>query len=406
MAEPFTDTARAQGISSILQRSLGRPPTAEEVTHWYGNTAGLPEIQAYFDKLQANTDKRNRIAGEFQGILGTKASDTDIEHWLASGATDQQRRDELARFAGTAGGLTFKQGREQEGLFDQYQTARGGQEALPALYDRLRTQQGIPELQESVGAFKGQIFQVKDLLDRLDEDVTSRTRGTFTSEGQRNRIIAAEGADLRNQLGRLGTGLEPVASALQSNLGELSTRFGLSTQQQERELEPIRMRIDAVSDRFARELTGFTSDREYQLTLLMDKLNRERQLADREWELAQTIAAEEREFSRQKQLIKASGGGGGGGGGFSLGGGGISTPSYAPTPVKSSTPSTLNDWVKLINDVRSTGASSWGAAANAIEARYGKIPTGSLADQAFHAIFDTQNAQTAKNLGAAVGLRL
>lgn len=193
---------------------------------------------------------------------------------------------------------------EQEGLFGQFENLQRNQEALPALYQRLETEAGIPELSQQAAAFKDQIFRVKSLLDRVGEDITARTSGTLTTEAQRRRLEASESETLNTELGRLGTGLAPVADLLSSAQGRLGTMMSLNAQEQEQELEPVKMRINALSDRFARELSGYSEQRELTLTSLLDKLERERFLSDRDWQLAQQLAAEERNFSRQKQLAK------------------------------------------------------------------------------------------------------
>lgn len=193
---------------------------------------------------------------------------------------------------------------EQEGLFSQFTNLQQGQEALPALYQRLEQEAGIPELSKQAQSFKDQIFRVKSLLDRIGEDVTARTTGYNVTEAQRRALEAGESEKLNTQLGRLGTGLAPVAEMLTSAQGRLGTMMSLNVQEQEQELEPVKMRINALSDRFARELSGYSEQREMTLTNLLDKLERERFLSDRDWELAQQLAAEERNFSRQKQLAK------------------------------------------------------------------------------------------------------
>lgn len=285
--------------------------------------------------------------------------------------------------------LLAQQGAQQQGMFDQYGSALQGQEQLPMLYQRLQNELGIPELGQQAGAFKDEIQRVKGLLDRLDEDVTSRTSGTYTTEAMRRRMLASEGNVLGTQLSRLGTGLQPISEMLSSAQGQLSNLMPLYMQQQQREmkplemeigslgetfgrqmggltssqalgrdymqaqlgsmnnlfdremsgftgnqslqasvlsnllgmgqnqlgallplysqeqqqqLQPMEMQIGALGDRFAREISGFTADRELQLTALMDKLQRDRQLSDRDWELTQQLAAEQREFDRQRQL--------------------------------------------------------------------------------------------------------
>lgn len=200
--------------------------------------------------------------------------------------------------------LLGKQKAEQQGLFGQYSTTSAGQEKLPALYERLNTEMGIPELNKQAQVFKDQIYSTKDLLDRLNDDIQSRNSGTMTTESQYRRQIAAESQPLQTTLSRLGTGLQPVSDLIQSGQQQLSTVLPLYMQQQEKELKPVEMQINALGDRFSREITGFTTNKQNELTTLMDKIQRQRELSDREWQRAQDLAKEEREFARQKSLAK------------------------------------------------------------------------------------------------------
>jgi hypothetical protein len=226
-----------------------------------------------------------------------------------------------------------RQNSEQDSLFGEYGNKLETQERGTAMFDRLSRELGINDLGASAQAIKGQIYGVKDLLDRLDEDVNSRTSGTMTSDAMARRIKAHEGGELNTQLGRLTTGLAPVADMLSSAQGMLGTKMQLETADQQKELEPLKMRINSLSDRYAREITGFEQSHEDTLNNLLNKLERERTLADREWQLTQQLAAEQREFQRQKELatMQLSKGGGGGGGGMLVGGGGgASKPSGPP----------------------------------------------------------------------------
>jgi len=210
--------------------------------------------------------------------------------------------DFAAKSKAESDALLARQKAEQEGLFTNYEKIRNNQEALPALYSRLQNEAGIPGLSQASQAFKDEIYKTKDRIDRLAEDVLARTTGTLTTEAQRRRLQSSEEEPLQTNLGRLGTGLAPIADMLSSANQSVSTQMQLQTQQQERELEGVKLRINAISDRFARELTGFTSNKETQLTGILDQLERDRFLSDRDWKLAQDLAAEERSFSRQKAL--------------------------------------------------------------------------------------------------------
>lgn len=202
--------------------------------------------------------------------------------------------------------LLARQRKEEQGLFGQYTQAIAGQEKLPDMYTRLQGELGLPDLNQQAQAYKDEIYRTKGLLDRLDDNVTNRNIGTYATQALRDRIYASEGEDLRTDLSRLGTGLEPISDMITSAQGQLQTLLPLHMQQQERELKPLELQIDKISDRFAREITGFTSNRETMLTALGMKWQREQDLADREWDLMQQLAAEERQFKRQKSLVQTS----------------------------------------------------------------------------------------------------
>jgi hypothetical protein len=210
--------------------------------------------------------------------------------------------------------LLSQQKAEEEAMFGKYESAVTGQEKLGDAFTRLQTEQGVPELQETIGGFKGEIYKIKDLIDRLDEDITSRTSGTLTSEAQRRRQVAAEEEPLARTMSRLGTAAEPFVEQLNSTQQLIATQLGLVSQDQQKELQPLILRIEATSDRFAREITGYTTAKETELTVLLNKLDAQRALDKQEWDRVQEIAKEEREFLKEKQLIaaraaKSSGGG-------------------------------------------------------------------------------------------------
>ncbi len=269
--------------------------------------ASVGELNAIYSELLGRAPDAAGLGGVYKTWNANQVSaDVLKSAEYAQRRTNQEnaRNQQLTNFANeqkaASEALLNRQKQEQEGLFGNYENIRKNQEALPTLYSRLQNEAGIPELNQQAQTFKNEIYKVKDTLDRLGEDVTARTSGYNVSEAQRRRLETTEGEALQTNLGRLGTGLAPIADMLSSAQQGLGTQLELNMQQQERELEPVKLRINSISDRFARELTGFNADRELQLTSVLDKLKRERELSDREWALAQQLAAEEREFSRQK----------------------------------------------------------------------------------------------------------
>jgi len=199
--------------------------------------------------------------------------------------------------------LLEKQKAEQEGKFKEYKGAIAGQESMGSAYARLSGEAGIPGLKEESGIFKGEMYKIKDLIDQLEEDIYSRTKGSFTTEAQSRSMLAKEGSNLENQLGRLGTAYTPIREQLMSAEEEVTKRLGFLSDEQQKQLRPLELEISMTSDRFAREITGFTESKQVQLTGILDKIQRQRELDDREWELAQTLAAEERAWAQEKEKM-------------------------------------------------------------------------------------------------------
>lgn len=199
-------------------------------------------------------------------------------------------------------GLLGRQKDEQQGLFGQYQQRISAQPTLTNVFNKAQQDRGLPQLQGAINLFQGQVSDVKGLLDRLGENTQARTAGTNANQAYLDRLRASEGGALNTQLGRLGAGLEPVVGAYDLASRDVGQLLDVTQKDQARELRPLEMQIDSLGDRFTREITGFTQTKEAELTTLMDKIQRDRELSDREWQRAQELAKEEREFQRQRRL--------------------------------------------------------------------------------------------------------
>ena len=181
---------------------------------------------------------------------------------------------------------------------------RTGQESPTATYSRLSTQYNVPSYEEQLGTFRTQVAKTKDLIDRLEEDINKRTEGKLVNEAQRRRMISAEQAPLTTSLGRLGTGQQVAAEGLRSALGNVETGLRLTSSEQERQLEPFKMRASMMSDRLAREATGYAQQKQTELSLLLDGLERKRTLTDQEWARAAELSKSERDWANEKEKIR------------------------------------------------------------------------------------------------------
>lgn len=276
-------------ISNAYKTYLGRDASQDEINYKLGDVA------KYGLNRSLSIIQNSPEAGIFKTKPAAPAA--------PAGPTAQQLYDQQVASDNTSRqALIDKQNTEQQGLFNTYTNKINNQEALPALYSRLQTEARIPDLSKQAQTYKDQIYKVKDTLDRLGEDVTARTTGYNVSDAQRRRLETAEADPLQTTLSRLGTGLAPVADMLTSAQSGVQNQLGLYQAQQQKELQPIELQINSLSDRFAREITGYQQSHQETLDNLLQKLQRDQQLSDREWQAAQDLAAEERAYSRQKSL--------------------------------------------------------------------------------------------------------
>jgi hypothetical protein len=200
--------------------------------------------------------------------------------------------------------LLSRQKGEESGMFADFGRAISQQQRLPDVLRQAQNERGLGDLQNNINLFQGQISGVKQMLDRLPENLRQRTAGTFTTQAVLDRQNAVEGGGLRTQLSRMAAGLEPVVKAYELASGDIGQLLEATSRQQDRELMPFTERFAFVSDRFAREVTGFTQGKQNELSVLLDKLERDRELNDREWKKANELAASEREYAYRKKLLE------------------------------------------------------------------------------------------------------
>lgn len=192
---------------------------------------------------------------------------------------------------------------QQENLFGQYKATSAAQEPLSAAYTRLGTEAGIPELSKTIGGFKTQIANVQNMINQLNDNITERTKGTFTSEAQRQRQVAAEQDPLTKQLSSFGIAMQPYTEQLSAAQQGIATKLGLISADQQKQLQPLIMQIDTLSDRFSREITGYTTASTNEFNALIAKIQRQQQLTDQETARANDLADQERAWERTKDQM-------------------------------------------------------------------------------------------------------
>lgn len=189
----------------------------------------------------------------------------------------------------------------EDTALDSFITKQQSQDSPLAVYTKFNEQLGIPELLKTQSTLQSQIGTLEDSIRRVKGNVAATTRNSMVTEGQRAGLVEARQQPLQENLSYTATAAGRIGNQISEARNLLGTMTQLVMQGQDRELEPFRMKLEMVSNQAARLMTGFTADRQEQLSVLMDKLQRQRQLDDREWELANQLAEEERAFERSKE---------------------------------------------------------------------------------------------------------
>jgi len=188
----------------------------------------------------------------------------------------------------------------EDQAYKDYALAARSQAKPLDIYNQLENQAGIPQLRTTASTLMGQVSSLEDTINRVEGNVNATTGNSYTTEAQRQGLVTAGKTPLLNQLNPLATALGRVQSGIQNAEGGINNKVGYAMQGQQQELEPYKVKMQQMADHSARLMTGFTQDHETQLTLLMDKLQRQRTLSDREWQQAADLAKMEKEYSLRK----------------------------------------------------------------------------------------------------------
>lgn len=202
--------------------------------------------------------------------------------------------------------LLNQQQNTSQGLFNQYTAASAAQ---PKLVDVLNTAQdkaGIGGLQQGINLFNTQATGVKGLIDRLNENTASRTQGTGANQAYLDRLRAVEGGGLNTQLSRLTSGLGDVTNAYNTANANTGQLLSATQADQQTALHPLELQINSLSDQFARQITGYTTNSKNELDALLTKLNAQQALNDREWQQAAALAQQEQQYQQARSLAAQS----------------------------------------------------------------------------------------------------
>lgn len=233
--------------------------------------------------------------------------------------------------------------------FNDYLTAAKSQAKPLDIYNTLEDKAGLPTLRKTAGSLQGQIGSLEDTINNVEPTVNATTMNSLVTEGQRTGMVNAQKYPWIQQLTPMSTALGRVQQGISSGEANINNMVGYAVQGNQQELDPYKTHMNIVAEQGARLMTGFTSDKETKLNLLLEKIHRGEALSDAERNHAWDLSKAETDFQNKMKeteatnknkfvnlgkyglydtstgtIVGAGGGGGGGGGnsgGFQLGGG-------------------------------------------------------------------------------------
>lgn len=185
--------------------------------------------------------------------------------------------------------------------FGQYSDYVKNLEDPLSIYGRLEGEAGVPQLRKTATSLSGQVNDLEDTIRRVEGDVSANSRNSLLTESQRRNLVTETKRPLTENLGWLGQSLGRVLQGIQLAGSDIATKTGLAVQGQDRKAEPLKMGIQLASESAARQMTGFTSDRQVRLDTLLAKIQSKQTLAVAEWQEANQLARDEKNFQFEKE---------------------------------------------------------------------------------------------------------
>lgn len=208
---------------------------------------------------------------------------------------------------------------KQTDFINRYKAAVGAQETVPAAAERIGGTLGLPQLQKTA---QGLIKSVAE----IPQVQTQASRGFDVNANQLARIISSKQAELSPRAQQAVT----QEQSAESNLG---TELGYLNAQQTRELQPYLTEGGMLSDQLAREMSGFTTDKQNALNLVLEKMKNDQAITIQELNNANELAKTKAQYNDVYKTISE---------GSTLYNTQTGTPVY--TAPKSYAPSSMDAW--------------------------------------------------------------
>ena len=181
------------------------------------------------------------------------------------------------------------QAAQQNDVLARYRQTIAGQETQQALADRIGKELNLPALQTAAN-------NVNTSIANMPYTQRQATRGFDVNNNQLERLTNQK----ISELAPVATSANNAANLAQQNL---STRMGYAMADQQKQLAPYQLESSMMSERLAREASGFNTDMTNELNGLIQKMNAGIQLSQFEQTRADQLAQHEQSYELQKQQL-------------------------------------------------------------------------------------------------------
>ena len=185
-----------------------------------------------------------------------------------------------------------EQAAKEAEFLTRYTTAMKGQPSVGALAERIGGELGVPAIRQNA-------LSLQQLLAKMPYTQRQATQGFDVTQNQLDRIIA-------QKTGELAPVVSDVTRAEQSAQQALAERLGYEVSAQQKELKPFEIEGGMLSERIARETTGFSQSQTNELNALLAKMQAGIQMSQFEINRADQLAQNERNYELEKSKIAAS----------------------------------------------------------------------------------------------------
>lgn len=167
---------------------------------------------------------------------------------------------------------------------------------IEGTFKTMREEAGIPGLESTRQKFVENITKVEGLLDKLEEDITSRLQGSLATESQRRRMLASEQKPLFEQLETAERGLRTTDSALTSKESLVTQLLGFRQDSRKEQLDSLKTAVE-LGDKDRASIISLAG--EYPEAGISTEDSIETAL-----QKAQPYITEERELKREKEFAE------------------------------------------------------------------------------------------------------